>query len=408
WGTLEPERGRIDTALLDKELAAARQAGQKLAFRIMCCSTYRRQPYHPDWLEKIGGRVVTTRYGADPLPLEVPDLDDPVVLEAHLDFIRRLGKRYDGHPDISHIDLGSVGWWGEWHMSQSSSLKMPTLETQRRIVDTYLESFRKTPLLMLIGGGEMLAYAVEHGCGWRADCLGDMGGFSRSWCHMRKGYPGWLIEAGALDAWKHAPVAFETCWDMRKWVDEGWSLRYIFNYALAVHASAINNKSAPLPEGEHVRAEVERFLRRLGYRFVLEEASYPAVVASGDSLEVAMRWRNVGSAPCYRPYRVAFRLRPSSRQNATFVHATKITVDDWMPGEVEVFTESFLENPPDLPPGPPAECRAEVPLPADLPAGSYTLDISIVDNTIKPVVQLGIEGRLPDGWYPLGTVRIAR
>ena len=36
---------------------------------------------------------------------------------------------------------------------------------------------------------------------------------------------------------------------MRKWVKEGWSLRYIFNYALACHASVINNKSAPLPKG---------------------------------------------------------------------------------------------------------------------------------------------------------------
>ncbi len=36
---------------------------------------------------------------------------------------------------------------------------------------------------------------------------------------------------------------------MRKWVNEGWSVRYIFNYALALHASYLNNKSAPLPDG---------------------------------------------------------------------------------------------------------------------------------------------------------------
>lgn len=32
-------------------------------------------------------------------------------------------------------------------------------------------------------------------------------------------------------------VAWETCWNMRKWVEEGWSLRFIFNYALALHGS---------------------------------------------------------------------------------------------------------------------------------------------------------------------------
>src|SRR5271157_4818945 len=74
---------------------------------------------------------------------------------------------------------------------------------------------------------------------------------------------------GIQDGWKTAPIAWETCWNMRKWVNEGWSLRYIFNYALALHASYINNKSAPLPSGEKVRPELERFLRRLGYRLVL-------------------------------------------------------------------------------------------------------------------------------------------
>ena len=64
--------------------------------------------------------MVVTRYGDGP-ELEVPVLDDPDVLAAHLDFIKRLGGRYDGHPDIDHVDIGTVGWWGEWHMSESTN-----------------------------------------------------------------------------------------------------------------------------------------------------------------------------------------------------------------------------------------------------------------------------------------------
>ncbi len=164
WGTLEPVQGQIDYDFLDGVLKETREAGQKLAFRAMCCSSSPRQPYHPKWLSDIGGKVVVTRYGNGP-ELEVPVLDDPEVLEAHLDFIKRLGARYDGHPDIDHVDLGSVGWWGEWHMSQSTNAPMPTPETQKRIVDTYLDAFQDTPLVMLIGGGDMLKYAVENGAG---------------------------------------------------------------------------------------------------------------------------------------------------------------------------------------------------------------------------------------------------
>ena len=131
------------------------------------------------------------------------------------------------------------------------------------------------------------------------------------------GYPLWIRQAGIENVWKSAPVAWESCWDMRKWVAEGWPLRTVFNYALALHGSQINDKSAPLPEGPEVRAEVERLLRRLGYRFELQELKHPTVVRAGQVLELAMRWRNTGSAPCYRPYRLACRLSNDAGQGAS-------------------------------------------------------------------------------------------
>ena len=37
-----------------------------------------------------------------------------------------------------------------------------------------------------------------------------------------------------MDAWKTAPVAFESCWDMRKWKEAGWDIRRIFEYRSGV------------------------------------------------------------------------------------------------------------------------------------------------------------------------------
>lgn len=405
WGVLEPEQGHIDYDFLDSELKKSREAGQALAFRVMCHSTTPGRPYHPTWLSNIENSVISTRYGNGPL-LQVPALDNAAVLDAHLDFIGRLGARYDGHPDIAHIDLGSVGWWGEWHMSRSSDAPMPTPETQKKIVDAYLAAFEKTPLVMLIGGGDMLTYAVQHGTGWRADCLGDMGGFSKSWCHMRMAYPERLPAAGAMDAWKQAPVAWETCWDMRKWVDEGWSLRFILNYALALHGSVINNKSAPLPEGQEVRAEIERFLRRLGYRIVLRQFQHPTSAQSGESVTFTTTWQNVGSAPCYQPYRIAYRL--SNDQGYGEVLVGRITVDQWLPGSIELFTEDFFQQPADLPPGEIHTAEESVNIPADTPDGTYELSIGVIGiETQQPVVRLGIDGRDAAGWYPLSTIKIS-
>jgi len=404
WGTVEPRPGAIDYAFLDKVLAESHAAGQKLAFRVMCCSTSRGRPYHPDWLEEVGGKVLTVDYeGRD--GFRIPDLDNVDVLARHLHLIQRLGARYDGHPDLDHVDLGSVGWWGEWHMSGSKTAKMPTMETRRRIVDAYFEAFPKTPLLMLVGGGECLATAARRGAGWRADCLGDMGGFSKNWYHMRDAYPREIQGAKAEDAWRTGPVAWESCWDMRRWVKDGWPLRYIFNYALALHGSYLNNKSAPLPEGPQVRPEIERFVRRLGYRFVLKEMKHPQQAAAGAVLAIETKWQNVGSAPCYRPYRVAYKL--SNGRGVTTILPGTVTVNKWMPGSIQVFTEDFLREVPDLPPGEVVDITERVTLPQDLPAGVYDLAVGIVgENSTEPVVRLAIQGRAPDGWYPLSKLSI--
>jgi len=404
WGTLEPEPGRIDESFLDGVLQETRAAGQQLAFRVMCCSTSPGRPYHPAWLERVGGKVLTVDYGSQK-DLNVPDLDDSTVLARHLDFITRLGARYDGHPDLDHVDLGTVGWWGEWHMSGSEIGRMPTAEHQRQIIDTYVSAFQRTPLLMLIGGDDSLRYAAERGAGWRADCLGDMGGFSKNWCHMRQAYPTLVREGGVEDTWRRAPVAWETCWDMRRWVQEDWPLRFIFNYALALHGSYLNNKSAPLPEGPEVRLEIERFLRRLGYRFVLRELVHPRLGQAGSLLEFRMQWQNVGSAPCYRPYRLAYRLTDLDGNSTVLVG--RITVEKWMPGTIPTFTEEFFREPPDLPPGEIVDVADAVTVPEILSPGRYRLAIGIVaEDTSEPVVRIAIDGRSEDGWYPLSEVEV--
>ena len=406
WNTLEPKQGQIDYAFLDQTLEETRQAGQKLAFRVMCCSPYPKRPYHPEWLRDIGGEIVTTRHG-ERSEVEVPLLDDPDTLTAHLDFIKRLGARYDGHPDISRLDLGSVGWWGEWHMSRSSNAAMPTPDTRKKIVDAYLAAFPKTPLVMLIGGGDMLKYAVTHGTGWRADSLGDLGTFSPTWNHMFHSYPKRVQAIQDLHAWKNGPIAFEPPAAVSEFVEKDWSLRWIFNYGLALHGSYFNGKSGRLPDDDHSRQELERFLKRLGYRLVLKELSLPNKAKPGEKLAIAMKWQNVGSAPCYRPYRLAYRLTDSQKRHRLFV--SDITVEKWLPGSIELFTKEFFQQPAELPPGEVVDVVDSIQLRDDAPPGTYTLSLAVIgEDDDRPVVRLGIEGRGEDGWYPLSTVSIAK
>jgi hypothetical protein len=286
---------------------------------------------------------------------------------------------------------------------------MPSAETLMKIVDAYVSAFRKTPLTIPIGAQEikMLQYSTERSVGWRADCFGDMN------FHMMKYYTQALSSNNSWKAWKKGFVAWESCWDARNWVKRGWPLRFIFNYGLALHGSVLNNKSAALPEGEEVREEITRFLKRLGYRFVLKELNHPVKVKAGRILELDMKWQNTGCAPSYRPYRLAYRLSSVSKKvKQEEIIASSITVNNWMPGDMEVNVEEYVKNPVDLPLGEVYNVKDSVKLPGDLKPGKYKLSLAIVGaasekaGSDRPVVQLGIKGRADDGWYPLSEITI--
>jgi len=119
WGDLEPQPGQLNTELLDKVLKETHDAGQTLAFRVMCCASSQSIPLPSEMAYASRGKeLLVDHHGHG--PYVVPDMDNPVFIQRHLDFIKRLAARYDGHRDIAHIDLGSIGWWGEWHMSAST------------------------------------------------------------------------------------------------------------------------------------------------------------------------------------------------------------------------------------------------------------------------------------------------
>lgn len=388
WREIEPEDGQIDFARFDDLLARARRAGQKLAFRVMCTGSGAYLDV-PAWLKDQGCVGIEFTYAER--NHWVPDFADPCFQAKHFRLIRELGRRYDGHPDLDLVDIGSVGLWGEWHMSGTHivgadrPVPLPSPEVLQAIISAWRDAFPHTAKVVLIGSEEGMRRTVQDRLGWRADCLGDLGGFSKTWNHMEDFYLQQLAKTGAAAAWKTGPVAFESCWDMRKWKEAGWDVRFIFDYALRCHASYVNNKSAPIPDG--TRPEIERLLRRLGYRLVLRGVEHPASARPGGKTAVTLNWENVGVAPPYRDARVAIRLRPRVGGPASVV-VTETSVRGWLPGRHH--TELTFE------------------VPAGLGAGRHELAIGVVDpHSQQPVVRLAIVGRDPAGWYPVSQLEIA-
>ena len=372
WKFIEPARDEYRWDLIDKALETGADRGQTLLLRIAPYGTGADNDV-PDWYRAMVGQeenLPVKKWRTDP--------EDPRYAEHLGDMVRDLGARYDGHPGLESVDLSIVGAWGEG--AGSAEL---TQKTREALVDSYLEAFEKTHLVMLLTDQKTNGYGLsKRDVGWRVDCLGDLGGFSSTWCHMYDYYPQAIINFGMKDAWKRAPVTLEVCWVMQHWKDMGWDVDYIIDQSLKWHISSFNAKSSPVPK--EWWPQVNRWLKRMGYRFVLRKFTYPSAVKRGEQLTITSWWENKGVAPCYRPFRLALRLKSDRGQ---VILVTGADVRSWLPGD-NLYDSAVV-------------------VPADTADGEYDLEIGLLgEQSDEAKVKLAISGVGPDGWYRMGSIKV--
>jgi len=377
--------GQYQWDMLDRALETARSRGQTLLLRIAPYGTGQERDV-PQWYRALVGDEKEWAY-SNPVNKWMVDPEDPRYAQYFGGFIRAMGSRYDGHPDLEAVDLSIVGAWGEG--AGSELLSQPTREA---LVNAYTQTFKKTPLIALLMDEATNSYAHSQiPVGWRVDCIGDLGFWAEDqngWTHMYDFYPQEIIRCGVQDDWKQSPISFEICGTFLRWRDqEGYDrddVKYIFDQTLKWHMSSFNAKSSPVPE--EWEDLVEEWLKGMGYRFVLRRFSYPRQVRADGQLAFQSWWENKGVAPCYKDFTLA--LRVISDNHSTVLPADAI-IKKWLPGD-NIFDHSLK-------------------IPDHVPAGTYELQIAIVDRrNHEPRVQLAIEGRQEDGWYPLGPLEIIR
>lgn len=378
WRFLESQEGQFNWSLVEQALATARQRKQTLMFRVAPYGPNGDLDDVPDWYRDKVGEMTPAQKKHDRWRV---DPEDPRYLKHFGGFIQAFGERYDGHPDLDSIDVAIVGPWGE-----GAGSDFLTQQTREALVDSYVDSFKATPLMMLLTDARTNQYGLSRAdVGFRADCLGDMGGSwgnQGDWSHMNDYYPQQIILSGMRDAWKKAPISFEVCWVVQHWRDMGWDIDYIIDQSLKWHISTFNAKSSPIPE--EWNAKVDRWMKKMGYRLALRKFTCPAAVRAGEELSFTSWWENLGVAPCYRPYPVALRFR--SEQH-TEVIRTAADVRQWLPGD------SLFDS--------------AVRIPAAMPPANYHIDLGILGlYSQEPAIQLAVEGRQTDGWYQLGLIDV--
>ena len=256
------------------------------------------------------------------------------------------------------------------------------------MITIYKRAHPKTPLMTMIGGRKMAA-GMRHGMGWRCDCFGDLGLFhppgapqEQWWTHHFDFYPQDVVNCGAQDAWRSAPVAFETCGTPRTWFDKGFDLEFILRQGLKFHGSIFMPKSVTIPAAWISR--LESFCNDLGYRFILRQFQASARIKRGSSIAWGAWIENVGVAPIYRSYALAIRATQGNRE---YIHLADVDIRTWLPGDA-------------CPSG-------DIQLPRDFESGTVMLHVALVDaETFLPKVHFAVDGIGSDGWLPLLAVEI--
>lgn len=376
WSAIEPEHGQFQWNIIDLALEQARQHHQRLGIRIM---PYDEAHPLPEWYQISGARRANKPADKDG-SIWQPDFSDPLYLKYWGELVTAAGKRYDGNPDLDTVDISSIGYWGEgW------SPYMPEFRYQKALIDIWLNAFKRTPLLMNFDQQQALTYATEHGTGWRLDCWGDMRTHSDDPyfpAEMLDVYPMQIVRAGIQNAWERSPVSLESCWVPGYWKKEGWNVDDILAQALRWHVSSVNIKSSAIPP--EWKQQFDEFQKKMGYRFVLRRLEYPQTVAPGSMAIVHMWWLNAGVAPIYRKYALAIQLVNDSG-SATI--PLPVDIRKWLPGD-SVYDGTIY-------------------VPTSLKPGSYRLRVAMLDPvTDQPTIQLAIEGRQPDGWYDVGSIKL--
>ena len=370
WRDLEPQQGEYKFAEWEKkfwELPAAK--GKHVVFRVNL--DYPSEPSGmPKWLVDQGVKMTRyTDYGGG----LSPDYTDPRLQKALIRFVKVLGNRYDSNPRVAFIQVGLLGFWGEWHTYPRLEL-FASEKFQKQVLESMIAAFPHKKLLARNPSGVAGKYP---NLGFHDDMIPQDTLGSEDW----KFLPG--ILANKLDRnWREYPRGGEMVpFAAKQYIlsDFSTTMKAIGD----VHFSWIGPYCPALEKVEDpaFSANCRQILRTMGYQFSLQHSN--VTIASG-KCTYELNGRNEGVAPFYYPWRVQLAFIDSKGTVAAQAD-TDIDIRKWQPGEFVV--------------------KGEVSLTA--PVGKYRLALGIFDPyLLKPDVEFANSFEKIDGWQVLGQVQI--
>ena len=324
WRQLEPAEGRYAFAEWEKEAWGHPVAvGKHVVLRVYA-DYPKNPPAMPEWLLKKG---VTQKpyknYGGG----LSPDYDNPDMVAALERLIAAMGKRYNNHPRVAFIQLGLLGFWGEWHTYPRDEL-FASEKTQRRVLEAYRKAFPNKQLMARYADGVLSKY---HAIGFHDDMFPEDTDNGKDWSFLAR-----MRRGGHIDSWKHNVVGGEMVPNAAgKWMGNQWA--YTQEMVKRSHFSWVGPYGPALDAKVSVDlvANSDQLVRKMGYQFRLTEIRHPKSVFAGGECSVVLQGINKGVAPFYYSWPVKLAWLDAK---GSILSTVKLRDDirKWLPGKFEL------------------------------------------------------------------------
>lgn len=374
WRELEPTEGNFQFEKWEQTWDSPASKDKHIIFRVYV--DYPKKPSGlPDWLRQAGVKETAyNEYGGG----QSPDYDDPRMIAGLERLIAALGQRYNHHPRIAFIQLGLLGFWGEWHTYPRPKLHASPA-TEQRVIDAYRKAFPDKSL--------MVRYARDYAgqqtwIGFHDDMFPEDTDNGKDWSFLAG-----LRSANRTENWKVAVVGGE----MVPGQAERW-LGADFDTTQAMlersHFSWVGPYCPALTktQDEQFRSRSAALVRKMGYEFQITEATHPASIPAGQPLRLSLKGRNRGVAPFYAQWPVEWALLDASG-TVVSVGRTDWDMRQWLPGEFAERTELSFDSPP----------------------GTYRLALGIRDPwKDQPALRFANDAPVIHGWTILSELHLTR
>lgn len=422
WATMNPSDGvyawRDPNTKVAKMINGAIKRGLPIAFRFVVDG--RDQGMNTPKFVFDAGAASYLENASYPTRI-TPIPQDPIFQQYYTKFIEALAEDFN-NPDVcAFIDAYGLGKWGEAHNVIYEDPSTSTGENTERlkeevfewITSLYSRCFSKVPLVInyhrVVGHPasdgalnpnteKMLTMCINKGYSLRQDAFG-----------MTDYYKDWERQFAAAWNFKR-PIIMEGGWitggTHRYWTDPSGKYREghpedvrqgEFDASLEAHVNMMDFRVGNETESWFTLAFplVQRFVAEGGYRLYPDRIYLQEDVNTGSEVAIGHRWRNMGFG--YFPnnipqwnykYKVAFALLDGSGSPKQVFVDTNAEPSEWLKDKI-------------------ANC--EVKASVNVPAGSYTWAVAIVDTERDnmPYIELPLNNeKTAEGWVKLLEVQV--